>query len=188
MMTARIAVLFTRAICLAVVLVTASLAADFRPAMAQLDQLNGNHDSQAPIEITADTLEVRQSDNLAIFRGDVDAVQGDMVLKADMLVVHYRENNDAPDQPGISQIDAEGNVFVSSPNETAQGARGVYDIDNQKIWLSGGVILTQGDNIIQGEQLELDLASGKSKVTSAEPGSGDGERVRGLFVPKKDIN
>lgn len=163
-------------------------AAALGPARAQLDDLNSSHDSQAPIEITADTLEVRQSDNLAIFRGDVDAIQGDMLLKADMLVVHYRENNDSPDAPGISQIDAEGNVFVSSPNETAQGKRGVYDVDNKKIWLSGNVILTQGDNIIEGEELELDLVSGKSKVMSAASEDGGKKRVRGMFVPKKEEN
>ena len=160
--------------------------ATISPANAQLDQLNDDHDSAAPIEITADTLEVRQSENLAIFRGDVDAIQGDMLLKADMLVVHYRENKQSADEPGISQIDAEGNVFVSSPNETAQGARGIYDVDNKKIWLTGQVVLTQGDNIIQGEQLELDLVSGKSKVLSAT--TGDSKRVRGLFVPKKENN
>ena len=55
---------------LAIVLAGAAI----KPAWAQLDDLNGSHDSQAPIEITADTLEVRQSDNLAIFRGDVDAI------------------------------------------------------------------------------------------------------------------
>jgi lipopolysaccharide export system protein LptA len=163
-------------------------AAAFTPVAAQLDQLNGSHNSQAPIEITADTLEVRQAENLAIFRGDVDAIQGDMLLKADMLVVHYRDNKETPDQPGISQIDAEGNVFVSSPDETAQGARGIYDVDNEKIWLTGQVVLTQGDNIIQGEQLELDLATGQSKVLSAAPESGKSKRVRGLFVPKKENN
>ncbi len=163
-------------------------AAGIAPALAQLDELNSNHDSQAPIEITADTLEVRQSDNLAIFRGDVDAIQGEMLLKADMLVVHYRENSESPDAPGISQIDAEGNVFVSSPNETAQGKRGVYDVDNKKIWLSGNVILTQGENIIEGEELELDLVSGKSKVMSAASEGGGKKRVRGMFVPKKEEN
>ena len=163
-------------------------AAAVSPAVAQLDELNGNHDSQAPIEITADTLEVRQTENLAIFRGDVDAIQGDLLLKADMLVVHYRDNMERPDQPGISQIDAEGNVFVSSPNETAQGARGVYDVDNQMIWLTGQVILTQGDNIIQGDRLELNLATGKSRVLSAVSDDETRERVRGLFVPKKQDN
>ena len=163
-------------------------AAAFTPAAAQLDQLSGSHNSQAPIEITADTLEVRQIENLAIFRGDVDAIQGDLLLKADMLIVHYRDNKETPDQPGISQIDAEGNVFVSSPNETAQGERGIYDVDNKKIWLTGNVVLTQDENIIQGEQLELDLATGQSKVFSAASEGGKRERVRGLFVPKKENN
>ena len=158
------------------------------PAMAQLEDLSGAHDSQAPIEITADTLEVRQSENLAIFRGDVDAIQGDLLLKADMLIVHYRENKDTPEQPGISQIDVEGHVFISSPNETAQGERGVYDVDNKKIWLTGQVVLTQGNNIIEGDRLELDLVTGKSKVFSAASGEGKRERVRGLFVPKKENN
>jgi len=162
--------------------------AGLTPAAAQLDQLNDSHDSQAPIKITADTLEVRQTENLAIFRGDVDAIQGDLLLKANMLIVHYRDNKETPDQPGISQIDAEGNVFVSSPNETAQGERGIYDVDNKKIWLTGNVVLTQGENIIQGEQLELDLATGQSKVFSAASESGKRERVRGLFVPKKENN
>ncbi len=164
-------------------------AAAISPTIAQLDKLNDDYDSTTPIEITADTLEVRQDENLAIFRGDVDAIQGNMLLKADMLVVHYRENKESPDKPGISQIDAEGNVFVSSPNETAQGVRGIYDVDNKKIWLAGQVVLTQGDNIIQGEQLELDLVTGKSKVSSTTTGDGKRERVRGLFVPKrKKIN
>jgi lipopolysaccharide export system protein LptA len=180
MMRTRIAILFMLAGLLC--------AAGLGPAVAQLDELSGAHDSQAPIEITADTLEVRQSDNLAIFRGDVDAIQGDMLLKADILIVHYRENSETPDQPGISQIDVEGNVFISSPNETAQGERGVYDVDNQKIWLTGKVILTQGDNIIEGERLELDLATGKSKVLSAVSEDGERKRVHGLFVPKKKKN
>ncbi|MEE8173062.1 MAG: lipopolysaccharide transport periplasmic protein LptA [Alphaproteobacteria bacterium] len=173
---------------LSLVLAGLLCAAAVTPAAAQLDELNDNHDSQAPIEITADTLEVLQSENLAIFRGDVDAIQGDMLLRADVLVVHYRDNKETPDQPGISRIDVEGNVFVSSPNETAQGARGVYDVDNAKIWLTGQVVLTQGDNVIQGEQLELDLATGKSKVLSAVSVDGKRERVRGLFVPKKAKN
>ena len=67
--------------------------------------------------------------------------------------------------------------------------RGIYDVDNKKIWLAGQVVLTQGDNIIQGEQLELDLVTGKSKVSSTTTGDGKRERVRGLFVPKrKKIN
>lgn len=139
-------------------------------------------DTSAPIEITADTLEVKQNQQLAIFRGKVDAVQGDMRLRAEVLVVHYRDNKANPEQPGISKIEADGNVFVSSPQETAQGARGVYDVDRARIDLTGGVVLTQGENVVRGENLEMNLATGESKVVSSKTGTG---RVRGLFVPDK---
>ena len=36
------------------------------------------HDDDAPIEITADALEVRQRESVATFTGDVDAVQGEI--------------------------------------------------------------------------------------------------------------
>ena len=155
-------------------------------ALAQDAILGGSHDSSQPIEITADTLEVRQSENIAIFRGDVDAVQGDMLLRADMLVVYYSDAKENSENLGISRIDAEGHVFISSPEETAQGERGVYDVDNARIDLVGAVILTQGDNIIEGDTLQMDLASGQSRVLSE--GADGSERVRGLFVPQKKNN
>lgn len=158
------------------------------PVLAQTENGPGLHDTELPIEIVADTLEVRQSENLAIFEGDVDAVQGDMVLRADALTVHYRDNKENPDQPGISRIDAKGHVFVSSPAETAQGNTGVYDVDNSMIHLAGDVILTQGGNVIQGERLEMNLATGKSRVMSAAGANGSTERVRGLFVPENKKN
>jgi lipopolysaccharide export system protein LptA len=158
------------------------------PVLAQTENSRGLHNTEQPIEIVADTLEVRQSENLAIFEGDVDAVQGDMVLRADTLTVHYRDNKENPDQPGISRIDAKGHVFVSSPAETAQGNTGVYDVDNSMIHLAGDVILTQGGNVIQGERLEMNLATGKSRVMSAAGANGSTERVRGLFVPENKKN
>jgi lipopolysaccharide assembly outer membrane protein LptD (OstA) len=89
--------------------------------------------------------------------------------------------NEHPAQPAIAKIEAEGNVFVSSPKETAKGERGVYDVDRSRIDLVGGVVLTQGENVVRGDQLEMNLATGESKVTSAQGGG----RVRGLFVPEK---
>jgi len=141
--------------------------------------LGSRASTDEPIEITADTLEVKQKDQLAVFRGKVDAVQGDMRLRADELTVHYRENKEDADQPGISKIEAIGNVFVSSPRETAQGARGTYDVDNSRIDLFDNVVLTQGKNVLKGQKLEMNLATGESKVV------GQGGRVRGLFVPDK---
>ena len=123
-------------------------------------------DARQAIEITADTLEVRQSENVAIFEGDVKAEQGEMVLNANMLTVYYRDVAGGQGNLGVARIDAQGNVVVSSPDETAQGQSGVYDVENGRIDLAGGVVLNRGNNIVRGEMLTMDLESG------SQPGLG----------------
>lgn len=142
------------------------------------------HDGEQPIEINADSLEVRQDDRIAVFRGNVDAVQGQVRLRADELKVHYRAG--AGGQRGgvdgtIERIDATGNVFVSSPGETAQGDSGVYDVARREITLTGKVVLTRGQNVIRGRRLVLNMTTGQSRID----GGGAQGRVRGLFVPPK---
>ena len=148
------------------------------------------HDTSLPIEITADQLEVQQQEQLATFTGNVDAVQGDLVLSADRLrVYYYGSDQQAPAgaSSSIRRIEAEGNVFVSSPEETAQGAAGVYDVASNQLSLEGSVVLTQDENVIRGERLEIDLVSGQSRVLAAVPSSAGGEppqRVRAIFTPQ----
>ena len=141
----------------------------------------GVHDSTLPIEITADSLEVQREQSLAIFHGDVLAVQGEMHLRAQTLVVHYREDDRRDEGTTISQIDARGDVFVSSPSETAQGDLGVYDVEAGVIDLTGAVVLTRGENVVKGDHLVMDLNTGYSRVESAA--GADGERVKSIFVP-----
>jgi lipopolysaccharide export system protein LptA len=148
------------------------------------------HDSSLPIEITADELEVKQQEQLATFTGNVDAVQGELVLSADRLrVYYYGEDEEAPAgaSSSIRRIEADGNVFVSSPQETAQGAAGVYDVAGNQLSLEGSVVLTQDDNVIRGDRLEVDLVSGRSRVLAAVPSAAGGEppqRVRAIFTPQ----
>ena len=141
----------------------------------------GDGDGGRAIEITADTLEVRQSENVAIFEGSVNAVQGTLVLNADMLTVYYREVEGGQGNLGVSRIDAEGNVVISSPEETVKGERGIYNLDEGRIDLAGGVVLSSGNNVVQGEALTMDLESGVSRVSGA-----GGTRVQGLFVAEEE--
>ncbi len=154
----------------------AARAADNRPQL--------QHDTDQPIEINADSLEVEQNDQVATFRGNVDAVQGEIRLRADELKVHYRNGGDSGGAAGtagaIVRIDAVGNVFVSSPTETAQGNAGVYDIDSREITLTGQVVLTRGENVLRGERLVLNMATGRSRIESG------GQRVRGIFMPSRE--
>ena len=137
------------------------------------------HDASAPIEIVADVLEVRQAENLAIFTGEVVAVQGTLHLTADLLTVTYAaEQSDTNASPGtgaIQNMRAEGNVFLSNGAETAQGAWAEYDLASGMMRMGGSVVLTQGDNAISGESLVIDLNAGTGRI--------EGGRVKSVFTP-----
>ena len=153
-------------------------------ATATAQESNGlaGHDSKQPIEITSDTLTVEQPKQLATFAGNVDAVQGDMKLRADRLLVHYARNDApaaGPESNSIRMIEAFGKVVITSPAESAQGAQGVYDVVAGTMQLTGDVVLTRGGNVIRGNRMDMDLNTGLSKVS----GGTKSERVRALFTP-----
>ncbi len=140
-------------------------------------------DADQPIDINADNLEVRQDKNLAIFSGNVIAVQGQIKLRAEQLRVWYRTSADsgsgnaAGNNGTIIRIDAIEQVFVSSATETAQGDIGIYEVADQRLTLTGAVILTRGENVLRGNKLVMNLATGQSQIS--------GGRVHGRFVPPK---
>lgn len=177
------------------------------PAAAQSAIRTSSIDTSQPIEITAqDSLEWADVERVATFRGEVKAVQGTMTLYADTLKVHVAQPGTkgakpAPPQAGrsegqqsegqqgggladaageISKIEADGHVQIITPNESARGDVGVYDVNKGMITLTGAVKLTQGRSQLEGERLVLDLNKGRSTLESGRKGP-----VRGLFVPEK---
>ena len=86
----------------------------------------------------------------------------------------------------ISLIEAEGNVLLTTPTEIARGNTGTYDVRKKKAILIGAVVLTQGENVLHGEKLVMDLNTGHSRLEgtagSAEQ-DGDG-RVKAIFNPE----
>nr|WP_279347145.1 LptA/OstA family protein [Govania unica] len=160
-----------------------------------------NHNVQTPIDISADRLEVRSKDNVAIFEGRVRADQGDMTLNADRVTVYYQGDATqaaqvAPAQPAsgqsgtdgeapaISRIDAAGNVKLTSPTETATGSWGVYDMEKRLITVGGAVQLTRGETMVKGDRMQVDLNSGVTRLDATDMGAGEGKgRVRGRFSP-----
>jgi lipopolysaccharide export system protein LptA len=152
-------------------------------------------DSSQPIEIAADTLEVYQQEQKAIFSGNVVAVQGNINMKSARMIVFYKGSSgeSAGGAQGISKIEADGGVIFASPTETARGQRAIYDVAREQISMHGDVILTRDNNVLKGTQLTYNLVSGKSVLsgaaTAGEGGATTGNgRVRGLFVPKKEGN
>lgn len=159
-------------------------------AFAQVDASRFN--AKQPIEITSDSLEVAQQENMATFVGNVVAIQGEVRLKADKMTVYYAkpaEKKTEKNQQAIKKIDVTGNVFLSTSQETASGASGTYDVVAQEIRLNNNVVLTRGPNVLKGNALTYNFTSGRSVISGgdvAESGASKGkERVRALFVPEK---
>ncbi len=163
------------------------------PAQAQVTPKG--LDGKKPIEINADSLEVLQEQNLAVFRGNVLAVQGETRLKSEVMTVYYKKKdgttNTDPTQSTVERIEVEGAVVLATPEETASGDRGVYDVSRKQVRLLSNVVLTRGKNVLKGDSLVYDFATGKSVInapqhTPAGTSGGGGGRVRALFVPEKD--
>ncbi len=179
----------------AVALVAAPLQAQTQAAKGPPNALQGfSQNRDQPVQIEAASLEVRDKQKQATFSGAVKVVQGDTTMRCNSLVVFYEQNN-APEKPGssmkaatpgpggqqkIKKLEARGSVIVTQKDQTATGELGLFDMATNTVTLSGGVVMTQGPNVLRGDRLVVDLANGVSRVESGRSGQG---RVQGLFLP-----
>lgn len=158
-----------------------AFAASVAPAQENSPFGGFKHDNTQPIEITSDALEVQQANNIAIFTGEVIAGQGTLRLTADRVEVFYDRDDTSGETGAIKRLRAEGNVLLSNGAETAKGAWGEYDVVSGIMLMGGDVILTQGENAINGQSLRIDLNAGTGRVESG----GGGGRVKSVFNPSQ---
>lgn len=148
------------------------------------------HDTNAPVDVAADRIEVQNRADRAVFSGNVQVKQADMTLTAARLTVAYTNAGGVQ----IQRLDASGGVQLRSPSETARGQFAIYDLNNRIITLIGGVVLTRGQSQVKGGRLVLDLDSGRAVMDGGAVGGpagasrGEGGRVSGTFVvpPRRD--
>lgn len=149
------------------------------------------HNSNAPVDVTADRIEVQDRADRAIFAGNVHAKQAEMTLDTLRLTVAYSGGAAGPNNNvQIHRLDAAGGVVVKSPSETARGDFGIYDLDRKLITLIGNVQLDRQNNRVNGSRLVIDLDSGRAVVDGGPPGvNSSGGRVTGHFtVPQHQQN
>ena len=142
------------------------------------------HNSNAPVDVAADRIELQDRADRAVLSGNVNVRQGDLTLTSQRLTVAYSRVGGTQ----IQRLDAAGGVTVRSPSETARGDFAIYDLDRRLITMLGGVVLTRGSSEVRGGRLVIDLDSGRATVDgSAVGGTGaQGGRVTGRFtVPQR---
>ena len=149
-----------------------------------------------PIQIEAASLEMRDKKKEATFSGSVKVIQGDTTMTSKTLVVFYdstpaaappvakADAKPAPMQsttpgPGgsssIRRLEAKGNVVVTQKDQVVTGETAVFDTKTNLITMLGGIVLTQGKNVLRGDRLLVDMTTGVSRVES------DSGKVQGLF-------
>ena len=130
--------------------------------------------SNDPVQVDAQTLEVYEEgkERIAMFTGNVVVKRGDTTLKAASIKLHQdlQGKSDA-----FSRIEAEGGVSVRSKDQTLTGKTAVVDMVANSIVVSGGVVLSQGPNVLTGTRLVVDLNTGRARL--------EGDSVRGVFPP-----
>jgi lipopolysaccharide export system protein LptA len=156
----------------------AAVAQDSQPISA----LRG-HDSDAPVDVSADRLELQERSDRAVFAGKVKVTQANLTLSTERLTVAYATAGGVE----IRRLDAAGGVVVQSPSETARGDFGIYDLEKRLITLVGNVQLQREQSRIAGSRLVIDLNSGRAVIDGGGAGIGQsGGRVTGHFtVPKR---
>ncbi len=192
-------------------LAAATSAAAQGPAPGAFGGLAQERNKDQPVQIEAATLEVRDKAKTATFSGNVTVVQGDTTMKCQSLVVFYGQEvgiggNGTPvtttkSTPGMPQgaqnirrIEARGGVTVITKDQNASGDLGIYDLKTKTITLSGNVVVSQGQNVIHGEKVVVDMVTGNARVESGSSNGGAGAgapgpgRVRALIQPGKSQN
>jgi lipopolysaccharide export system protein LptA len=153
-----------------------------------------------PIQIQADSLEMRDKQKQATFSGNVKVVQGDTTMTSKSLVVFYESKNQPGAQPAgntkatkaaapmqsstpgpdgsssIRRLEARGNVVVTQKDQVVTGENAIFDTKTNLVTMSGGVVLTQAKNVLRGDRLLVDMTTGVSRVES------DKGQVQGLFI------
>jgi lipopolysaccharide export system protein LptA len=90
----------------------------------------------------------------------------------------------------ITKLEAKGNVVITSQtnqaNQTTTSEWALYDVPSQLVTVGGNVVLTQGENVLKGDRLVIDLKSGQSRFenTASSSSNAGGGRIRALFMPK----
>lgn len=167
------------------------------PASAQLAQ-----NSDAPVDISADQLEVVNTQCLATYRGAAEAMQDTARLRAEVLKIFYKTRQ-APTGPQTSaaqaagatgamggkcdsqldRMEAIGSVYYVTPQQRVRGDSAVYEAGSDTLTLTGDVIAIQGQNVLRGSKLVIRISTGDAQMQSG--GKGKGGRVRTVIYPNQ---
>ena len=166
----------------------AALGVAAGPASAQL----AAH-SSAPIDVTADELEVVNGQCLATYKGAAEALQDTTRLRSDILKIFYKPTPGAAKPGGtgsncgneLSHMEAIGQVYYVTPERRVHGDNAVYDQASDTMIITGDVIAINGQDVARGARMVIKVSTNDGRMESGPGAKGKPSRVRTVIYPKQ---
>jgi len=141
---------------------------------AQAEQRASTGSGRDATEIVAGQgIEWQRDKRVYIARGGVVVTRGETVLQADNMVAYYREGGG---KSKVFRIDATGHVTMRQRDSVASGDRGVYDLDNKVVTLTGSNLsyvapnskVTARDSLEYWDEKRMAVARGKASAVNED--------------------
>jgi len=140
-------------------------------------------DPNAPMEVEANTIDLHETSNKAVFTGNVKAKQGDLLLQTSELTAFYSgqaglglanvaDDAGAKAKGQVVRVEARNRVIITKDEQSATAKWATFDVKANTALLVGEVVVTKrGDNplksdVLRGDRLKIDLTTGFSRVES----------------------
>ena len=139
-------------------------------------------DREQPIEVEADSLEVREQENISIYQGNVRLNQGSLEISSDRLVIHFNDNND------LVLIEMTGNParlrqLDNEQQEMRGQARRINYLESESLL----ELIEEARFTHAGDTIESTLIRINTEDNNIQAGSSDAdERVKMLIQPRQN--
>jgi lipopolysaccharide export system protein LptA len=139
-------------------------------------------DRDAPIEVEADRLEMREQDNISIYEGNVRLVQGSLKINSDRLVIHFNDANELTlmemtGKPArLRQLDNEQQQILGEAEQMD------YSNSQSLLIMRQSAYLDHGGDIIRSDLIRFDTETNNIEAGSTQ----SDDRVKMVIKPRQN--
>jgi lipopolysaccharide export system protein LptA len=138
-------------------------------------------DKEQPIEVEADSLEIRDNENISIYSGNVRLIQGSLNVQADRLVIYFDDNKDLE----LMEMTGSPASFrqLNDDNKEMVGQADKLDYFEPKslLVLTGNARFSSNGDVIESSTISINTETDNLEAASPEPD----KRVRVVIQPKE---
>lgn len=136
-----------------------------------------------PITVEADHMSSMEKDSSVLFKGDVDARQGDVRIRSDEMTVFYTPKGE--EKAGSKKVTQQvekminvGNVEITRGEWLGTSTKSIYLSKERQFILIGDAKAWEGQNMVSGEKIIYYIDEERSEVVGGRPGvtAGSGQK------------